>query len=67
MEKLYDISDGHYYWEKKVIKTKLGAIIDFQIIKERKLAEEIEGEVAEEAPPVQPDITGEPADNDRVQ
>lgn len=42
-DKIYDISDGAYYWEKKIIKTKLGAIIDFQIIKERRIAEEIEG------------------------
>jgi len=46
-DKIYDISDGAYYWEKKVIKTKLGAIIDFQIIKERVKEEEY----AEPPPP----------------
>jgi len=57
LEKLYDTSDGQYYWEKKIIKTKLGAIIDFQIIKERVKEEEYaEAPPEEETQEEQPDV-----------
>jgi len=61
-DKIYDLNDGEYYWEKKVIKTKLGAIIDFQIIKERVKEEEYAEPPPEETPPDE-DVTEEPSDS----
>jgi len=53
-EKEYDQNTGEYYWERKVVKTRLSGIMDFQIIAERKTEAEIEAE--EEKPAQAPDV-----------
>ena len=42
-DKIYDIVDGKYYFERKIIKTRLGGLIDLQWIKERQSEEELMG------------------------
>jgi len=49
-EKEYDQNTGEHYWERKVVKTRLSGIMDFQIIAERKTEAEIEAEKATEEP-----------------
>lgn len=48
-DKVYDTATGDYYYEKKTIRTKLGGVIDFQIIHERKSERALEEEQMEEA------------------
>lgn len=48
LDKVHDIVTGKYFFEKKIIRTKLGGIIDIQWIKERKAEEDFIEE--EEAP-----------------
>jgi hypothetical protein len=47
-DKVYDAVTGKHYYEKKIIKTKIGGIIDMQWIKERKSEEEVLAEYGEE-------------------
>lgn len=51
-DKVYDQSDGKYYWERKIIKVPIGGIVQFDWIAQRvaedELAEAIEQ--AEEQP-----------------
>lgn len=61
-DKVYDTVTGKYFWEQKVIKTKLGAIIDFQIIKQRIEVTEGETEQQEEEQPTE-DETIKQSDN----
>jgi len=53
-EKEYDQNTGDYYWERKVVKTRLSGIMDFQIIAERKSETEMAAE--EEKPAPAPDV-----------
>ncbi|MCL6579342.1 MAG: hypothetical protein K6T73_08150 [Candidatus Bathyarchaeota archaeon] len=48
IDKYYDVVDDKTYYEKKVIKIKVGSITDLQWIKERKPEEEFEKEVQAE-------------------
>lgn len=48
-EKEYDVNTGQYYFEKKIVKTKLGGVIDIQWIAERKSEAEVLAETEEAA------------------
>ena len=57
-EKVYDQNTGEYFWERKIIKTRLSGIIDFQIIKEREKEEDILKEAEpKEAEPITQDVS----------
>ena len=49
VDKVYDTVDDKTWFEKKVIKVRVGRITDLQWIKERKTQEEFEKEIQEEA------------------
>jgi len=57
-EKVYDTNTGNYFWEKKIIKTKLGGLIDIQWITERITDEEFMAQV--EAEEVKEQLEQEP-------
>lgn len=48
LDRSYDTITGEYYFEKKIIKMKVGGLIDVQWIKERKPEKEFEAEAQEE-------------------
>lgn len=57
-EKAYDQNTGEYFWERKIIKTRLSGIIDFQIIKEREKESDIIAEAEpKEAEPITQDVS----------
>jgi len=41
-ERVYDQQDGHYYWERKIVKIPVGQIVAWNWIAERILATEME-------------------------
>jgi hypothetical protein len=57
-DKVYDTTDGAYYYERKIVKTRVGGLIDFQIIAERTPAEEGAQPPSQEEVPI-PDIESE--------
>jgi hypothetical protein len=65
-DKVYDQSEGKYFWERKIIKVPIGAIVQFDWIAERvaeeKLAEAIQQ--AEEQP-TRLSVIGEEKDEDQ--
>jgi len=50
MDKVYDYNTGEYFFERKIVKMKVGSLIDVQWIAERTPESEITGEVSEEPP-----------------
>lgn len=52
-EKVYDTATGDYYFEDKTIRTKLGGLIKFEVIHERKSESALEEERGEEPEPAE--------------
>jgi len=46
-DKFYDMTDGQYYFEKKIVKVQSGSILDIQWISERTPEAEIKKETEE--------------------
>jgi len=60
-DKIYDTTSGEYFFERKIVRMKIGGIIDVQWIKERQTEEEFLG--VKSPPPEEPteriDVTKE--------